>query len=92
MTTKLREEKTDVKFANDEKQIFESGYTYTCTYIPTSEDWYVIGFDPKRDRLCVAGYPPTIAKISDCTDFVKLKQLTSDEINYRTSKFGQNWL
>ena len=76
----------------DEKQTFEGGFVYTCTHIPTNEEWYVIGIDPDRDMLCVAGYPATIAKISDCTNFEKLEKLTSDEVKYRDSTFGKCWV
>ncbi len=71
---------------------FEGGFIYTCLHIPTNENWYVLGVDPSRDRLCVAGYPATMAKISDCTNFVKLKEITDEELAYRRKAFGTTWI
>ena len=71
---------------------FEPGFIYTCLHVPTNEEWYVLGVDPKGDRLCVAGYPATIAKILDCTNFEKLKEISEDELSYRNKSFGSNWI
>lgn len=71
---------------------FMSGHSYFAIHIPTGEDWYILGIDEKCDRVCVAGYPATIGKLSDCKEFEKNKPLELSEIEYRTKTFGQNWL
>jgi tRNA U34 2-thiouridine synthase MnmA/TrmU len=71
---------------------FESGFIYICHHIQTNEDWYVLGVDPERNKLCVAGHPATIANISDCENFEKLKPITEQELDYRKKTFGNSWL
>ena len=79
--------------ANSVKGItFVSGYSYFAKHLPTGEDWYILGIDVKGDRVCVAGYPATIGKLSDCEEFEKNKPLQLSEVEYRTKTFGQNWL
>lgn len=72
--------------------VFESGFSYTCRHIPTNEDWHILGVDIKNGRVCAAGWPPSIANISDCVDFEKAKELTEKEIEYRNFQFGYNWI
>ncbi len=72
--------------------VFESGFSYTCHHIPTNEDWFILWVDVKNGRVCAAGWPPSIASISDCKDFEKSDKLTEEELKYRASKFGNNWL
>lgn len=71
---------------------FESGFSYTCHHIPTNEDWHILGVDIKNGKVCAAGWPPSIAKISDCKDFEKTNELTGKELDYRNFQFGHNWL
>lgn len=71
---------------------FLSGHSYFAKHLPTGEDWYILGIDVKGDRVCVAGWPATIGKLSDCKDFEVNKPLTDEELTYRGRKFGQNWL
>lgn len=59
---------------------------------PTQEEWFVLGVSPEGDRLCIAGYPPTIANTSDCKLVKECKRsLTDNEINYRHKTFGSGW-
>lgn len=59
---------------------------------PSGETWLVLGVNHKKDELCVAGWPPTIAKISDCELVEKgNRELTEEELNYRRKEFGMNW-
>lgn len=71
---------------------FLSGHSYFAKHLPTGEDWYILGIDVKGDRVCVAGWPATIGKLSDCKDFEVNKPLTDEELAYRVREFGQNWL
>ncbi len=73
-------------------QNYESGFSYFAHHKPSGEDWYILGIDVKGDRVCTAGYPPTIAKLSDCEDVEKNEPLTAEELKYRKSKYGENWL
>jgi hypothetical protein len=71
---------------------FLSGHSYFAKHLPTGEDWYLLGIDVKGDRVCVAGWPPTIGKLSDCENIVVNKPLTEEELAYRSRSFGLNWL
>lgn len=73
-------------------QTFEPSTVYTAKHIPSGEEWCLLGIDLKGDRVCAAGYPPTMAKLSDCTDFEKIGPLTPELIKYRESSFGTNWI
>lgn len=58
---------------------------------PTGETWYVLGVS--RDRLCVAGWPPTIADIADCDLVTKgTGGITEDELEHRQKTFGDGWV
>lgn len=71
---------------------FVSGYSYFADHKPTSEEWYILGIDVEGDRVCAAGYPASIGKLSDCENFEKNKPLEQSEIDYRKRTFGSNWL
>lgn len=71
---------------------FESGYSYFAKHIPSGEEWFILGIDVKGNRVCAAGYPASIGKLSDCKEFEKNKPLELSEVEYRTKTFGQNWL
>lgn len=58
---------------------------------PSNETWYILGVNYTLGDLCVAGYPPTIAKIKDCTLIEKGNGITEDELKHRNSKFGTGW-
>lgn len=59
---------------------------------PSGETWFVLGVNYKAGKLCVAGWPPTIANIVDCELVEKAeRQLTDEELSYRNKEFGQNW-
>lgn len=74
------------------KDQFISGHSYFAKHRPTGEEWYILGISTKYDRVCAAGYPPSMARLSDCIDFEINKPLTEDEIKHRDKHFGQNWL
>lgn len=67
------------------------GRSYYGRHTPTGEEWHIIGIRQKDDAVCCAGWPPTMAKLSDCTDLAPAGVLTQDELNYRTVQFGMDW-
>jgi hypothetical protein len=71
---------------------FVSGYSYYAYHKPTEEEWLILGIDVKGDRVCAAGYPASIAKLSDCENFEINKPLEQSQIAYRDRVFGLNWL
>ncbi len=71
---------------------FKSGYSYYVDHIPSGESWQVLGIDIKGDRVCAAGWPPTIGKLSDCTNIEVMEPLTEEELKYRAKEFGENWI
>ena len=84
---------TNTLYIDMAEEQFKPGYSYYVTHIPSGEDWYVIGVDPKAGKICVAGWPPTIANISDCKDFEVVSELNEKEIEYRAKTFPYyNWI
>lgn len=71
--------------------MYPPGYSFHAEHIPTGETWLILGIDIDNDRVCAAGYPPTIAKLSDCRNVTAIEKLTEDELRYRKRKFGSNW-
>lgn len=72
---------------------FETVVRAGCEAIhkPTGEAWFVLGVNRHFNKCCIAGYPPTIADLSDMvlTEFVR--ELDENELDYRKRKFGTNW-
>lgn len=64
----------------------------TVKHKPSGETWGVLGVNHDSDRLCVGGWPPTIAKISDCELIEKGDgKITDEELKHRTKEFGHSW-
>lgn len=76
---------------NEAEQNIIGGHSYYAKHIPTGEDWYILGIDVKGNNVCVAGWPPTIGRLSDCENLEVNKPLTEDEICYRIKTFGGDW-
>lgn len=83
---KLKEFKSDPADAPTSAHVVYSGY-----HKPTGERWLILGIDTKGDRVCVAGWPPTIAKLSDCENVQELRRMTVEEHHYRRNHFGYGW-
>jgi len=58
---------------------------------PTGETWYLLGVNTEKNRVCVAGWPPTMAELSDCELVRSGNGITNDERTYRNEKFGAGW-
>lgn len=74
------------------KIVIKPNMTYYGTHIPSKEDWVIIGIDQDRGEVCVAGWPASIAKLSDIVDLEERGERTMDEREYVTKKFGVNFL
>lgn len=61
------------------------------THEPTGEYWFLLGVNRKNNNVCVAGYPPTIAKLSDCTELEEGYGINDEQLEYRNKQFGTNW-
>lgn len=71
---------------------FKSNTTDFAKHIPTGEEWYIIGISKDMKRCCVAGWPPSTANLSDCTDFEEVGQPSDDELKHRKRYFGDEWI
>lgn len=73
--------------------MFEQGITYAADHGPTGETWRIVGISIKENAVCAAGYPPTIARLSDCSNFRHAKIITEDELEFRGRNFpGDSWI
>ncbi len=63
----------------------------TVFHKPTKEEWFVLGVNYKKNRLCVAGYPPTIVNLSDCELLKTGTGITVEELKHREKEFGHSW-
>lgn len=71
---------------------FESNTAYYCKHRPTGEEWLVIGVSTDGKKVCAAGYPPSIADVSDCEAFTPVGPLTKDQLDHRLCHFGKAWI
>lgn len=63
----------------------------TVHHIPTSERWRILGVNRKRGEVCVAGWPPTIAQLSDCEYVDEGYELDEAAFASRDKTFGSDW-
>lgn len=68
-------------------QVFKTGHTLTCHHIPTGENWLILAVHRESGKCFAAGYPPTVAKISDCTDWELAHPLEKEEISHIKKHF-----
>lgn len=73
---------------HDPEAFPKQGMTYTAHHNPSNEDWVIIGIDPKGNRVCAAGYPPSIAYLSDLSRIEERAPITDEEKKYRDKEFG----
>ena len=60
-------------------------------HAPTKEEWVVLGVNTVKNKVCIAGWPPTIANLSDCTLVESRNGLGEKELSYRDEEFGTDW-
>lgn len=65
--------------------------SYYAHHNPSGEDWLLLGINEAKNNVCVAGWPPTWARLSDCVNIVEAHTLTEEELQYRKEKFGSDW-
>ena len=70
---------------------FDNKFSYTLKHKPTGENWVVLGFSFDRNRICAAGWPPSMAHLSDCVMIEKFKKLDEKDIQHKKKEFGHNW-
>lgn len=58
---------------------------------PSGENWFILGVWTPNGRVCVAGWPATMAQLSDCTLVKKGKGINLKERAYRNQTFGSAW-
>ncbi|MFK7947490.1 MAG: hypothetical protein AB8G11_07870 [Saprospiraceae bacterium] len=65
--------------------------SYFCHHKPTGEEWLLIGQSKDGEKVCAAGYPPSIANIEDCVNIKEHKFLTDEELKHRNTAFGESF-
>lgn len=63
----------------------------TVYHKPSRETWVVLGVQYSTGRLCVAGWPHTIADIADCNLTERGNGITDEYRTARTQMFGTGW-
>lgn len=63
----------------------------SVSHKPTKETWFVLGVNRQKNQVCVAGWPPTIAKLSDCELANIGNGINQQEKEYRDKEFGMDW-
>lgn len=58
---------------------------------PTGETWYIIGVNEAMNKVCAAGWLPTIADLSDCELVRSGNGITQHELEHRNKTFGAVW-
>jgi len=71
---------------------FVTGKIYYCQHYPTREPWVILGISKNLKKICVAGWPPTIANAEDCDCWEVVRDITEKELKYRNKEFGGGWL
>lgn len=71
---------------------FRSDMTYYAHHKPSGENWLILGVNPKTDKVCAAGWPPSIGKLSDCENFEERHLIDDHERDHRVRTFGTDWL
>lgn len=69
---------------------YEAMAAYTGVHVPTGEEWWIIGVDVGFNKICAAGWPPTMADLSDMKDMTYKRPLNDEELEYRRRRFGSD--
>lgn len=72
--------------------LFQSGKVYYAQHMKFREEWVIIGISKDLKKVCVAGWPPTIAQADDFDNWEVARDLTDEDIKYRQKEFGSGWL
>ena len=71
---------------------FKPGMTYHVKHVPSGEEWHILGVSHNKQEACAAGWPPSIGKVADMTEWVEAGEISKEDKEYRDSQFGSNWL
>jgi hypothetical protein len=63
----------------------------TVLHRPSMETWHVLGVNKAKEKVCVAGWPPTEACLADCELLQQWSGLSKRELEYRNRQLGTNW-
>ena len=66
--------------------------TYIGHHIPTRETWLILGIDYKGGRVCAAGWPPSIANLSDIDELKAHRPRNEAEEKHVIKHFGHKFL
>ena len=72
--------------------LFQSGKTYYAQHMKFREEWVIIGISKDFKKVCVAGWPPTIAQADNFDNWQVAKDITEEELAHRKKEFGVGWL
>jgi hypothetical protein len=61
----------------------------TVKHVPTGENWYLLGVSKVKNKVCIAGYPPTIAQLDDCIEIEEGQGLAKRKRNIETKNLGR---
>lgn len=75
-----------------EAGLFQGDRIYCAQHIKFREKWVIIGISKDFKKVCVAGWPPTIAQADDFDNWQVAKDITEGELKYREKEFGDEWL
>lgn len=66
--------------------------TYCGHHTPSGEDWVILGVDQLRKKVCVAGWPATVAEFENIKNLTERSLRTVEEEVYVTKQFGVSFL
>lgn len=68
-------------------EVFKPRHSYKAKHAPSGETWLVIAVNRKKGKCFAAGWPHTIAQISDMVDWEVQGPLEPDEIEHNEKRF-----
>ena len=72
---------------------FKPSMTYHVKHVPTGEEWLILGVSYNKQEACAAGWPPTIGRVEDMTEWAEAGEISKEDREYRDRAFGgTRWL
>lgn len=65
--------------SNTLKDVFKPNHSYYAHHVPTGEDWVILAVNQESGKCFAAGWPHTVAEISDCVNWKLRAGLTHQE-------------
>jgi hypothetical protein len=66
---------------------YKSSTAYSGFHKPTKETWHILKIDEEKSLVYVAGWPPTVAYLSDMENIEERRPLEQDEIDHLRNRF-----